>query len=380
MSMPRLAPSVLSLARKDLLLLWRDRVGFFFVFGFPLLIAIFFGLVFSGPGSGPGARLPIVVVDRDGSEASGALLHSLGASDSLSVEVMETPEAARARVRSGARVASIEIEPGFGSVDLPRRVVSRDAAPGVVIAIDPARQAEAGLLRGVVTREAFAALAPPGDASLASNPVPVRLERAAAADRNAFLVTFPQGLVWGVMACAAGFGVSLVAERRGGTLARIRSGPTPAWAVLAGKATACFVGNVALAVVLLVVGAIAFGLLSSASLVALVLAVLSVALGFVGLMMLLAVCGKTESAAGGVGWAVLLVLAMVGGAMAPRFLMPAWLDVVGGLSPVRWAIEAYEGAIWRGWTLSQMVWPCAKLIVMGAATFTLGARLMTRRD
>lgn len=42
---------VLALAGKDLRLLIRDRAGFFFVFFFPLLYAIFFGFIFSGGGS-----------------------------------------------------------------------------------------------------------------------------------------------------------------------------------------------------------------------------------------------------------------------------------------------------------------------------------------
>ena len=39
--------SVIILALKDLRILWRDPVRLFWVLGFPLLMALFFGSVFS---------------------------------------------------------------------------------------------------------------------------------------------------------------------------------------------------------------------------------------------------------------------------------------------------------------------------------------------
>ena len=47
---------VLVMAIKDLRLLFRDKLGAFFIIGFPILMGIFFGMVMGGPssGSGPG--------------------------------------------------------------------------------------------------------------------------------------------------------------------------------------------------------------------------------------------------------------------------------------------------------------------------------------
>jgi len=370
------AGAVGALAGKDLRLLWRDRIGFFFVFGFPLLIAVFFGLVFSGPQGSSHGAIAVAMVDADGSQRSAALVRRLSDAESLEVRVFEDADEARRAVVAGTLAAAVVVDEGFGAADVSPL---RDAGPParVRLLIDPARTAEAGMLRGVVTRHAMGALME--GAGAVRLPVEIAVEPAPARHRNAFLVTFPQGLVWGVMACAAGFGVSIVTERRAGTLARLRSAPTPAWSVLAGKALACFIVNLALAAVLLAIGAVWFGLFDAAGLITTAMAVVSVAAAFVGLMMLLACAGKTEAAAGGVGWAALLVLAMIGGAMAPRFLMPPWLDAVGGLSPVRWAIEAYEGALWRGWTPGQMLAPCARRAALGAAAFVLGASILSRR-
>ncbi|HRP62893.1 MAG TPA: ABC transporter permease, partial [Phycisphaerales bacterium] len=91
--------------------------------------------------------------------------------------------------------------------------------------------------------------------------------------------------------------------------------------------------------------------------------------------MLLSVLGKTEAAAGGIGWAVLLVMAMLGGGMVPLFLMPGWMQSISHISPVKWAVLALEGAIWRGFSPAEMLLPCAVLLGVGAGGFLLGSRL-----
>ncbi len=50
---------------------------------------------------------------------------------------------------------------------------------------------------------------------------------------------------------------------------------------------------------------------------------------FVGFMMLVASLGKTEQTAAGAGWAILMPLSMLGGAMVPLFVMPQWMQTVG---------------------------------------------------
>jgi ABC-2 type transport system permease protein len=104
----------------------------------------------------------------------------------------------------------------------------------------------------------------------------------------------------------------------------------------------------------------------------LAVAILSAAVCFCGMMMLLAVLARTEAAAGGFGWAILLIMAMLGGGMIPLFVMPGWMQRVSGVSPVNWAIRAMEGAIWRDFTAQQMLAPCAMLLAFGLVCFALG--------
>ncbi|MBN1356715.1 ABC transporter permease [bacterium] len=108
------------------------------------------------------------------------------------------------------------------------------------------------------------------------------------------------------------------------------------------------------------------------SLIHLGMAVVSASLGFVGIMMLLAVLGKTERAAGGIGWAILLMMSMIGGGMIPLFIMPGWMRSVSHISPVKWAMLAMEGAIWRQYTFMEMPVPCGILLAVGLGCFVIG--------
>ncbi|MBU0717617.1 MAG: ABC transporter permease, partial [Planctomycetes bacterium] len=78
--------------------------------------------------------------------------------------------------------------------------------------------------------------------------------------------------------------------------------------------------------------------------------------------------------AGGIGWAVLLIMAMLGGGMVPLIVMPGWMQTLSHVSPVKWAIVAMEGAIWRNFTLPEMLFPCGILLGVGVVCFAIGVR------
>ena len=99
-----------------------------------------------------------------------------------------------------------------------------------------------------------------------------------------------------------------------------------------------------------------------------------VPVAFVGLMMFVASLGTTEQGSAGAGWAIMMPMSMLGGGMVPLAVMPGWMQSLSVISPVRWMIVSYEGAIWRGFSLAEMALPCAILLAIGAVAFGLGAR------
>lgn len=426
--------AALAIAMKDLRLLCRDKGGLFFVAVFPIVYALFFGMIFSGAG-GETSKIGVVVADLDATEASARFVQTLRDNGDLEVSVAATRDEAIGLVRAGKRSACLVIPKGYAD----KGIFTGEPAT-LELGVDPSRKAEGGMLQGVVLQSAFErmqdlftdpaqmnaqvdkalasiagatdmspgvrdALTPflksarslttdldaeakkdPGGAAQARagmQPVviePIVIEKKKRdGPANPFAITFPQAAIWGIMGATAGFGISLVTERTKGTMVRLRAAPIPRAGVLAGKAIACFVTVIGVICLLLVFARLVFGLrVGSPGLLALAMACIGVC--FVGLMMMLASVAKTEQAAGGIGWAVMTVLAMLGGGMIPLMFMPSWMSTLSSVSPMKWAIVAMEGAVWRGFSLGQMATPCAVLLGIGGVGMALGARAMARAD
>jgi len=409
---------VLALARKDLRVLARRRGDLFFVLGWPVVLAVLFGVIFAAPPEGR-APIGVALVDEDQTEASRAFARRLAAGGGLDVSVAGSEEA-RNLVRQARRVAWIALRPGFGAALL--RPFGGTGAP-VEMGIDPSRAAEAAMLEGLLAREAAGLLqerlsdreasrrmvaealgalraAPPwsaerrdterfleeldrfldrgaDDRAVGFHLLDVETTSVAPVTRGprrSFEFTFPQGILWGILACAATFAISLVGERTTGTMSRLLSAPLGRHQLLAGKALGCFAAMLGMEALLVGVGVVAFGVRPS-SWVLLAAAGVASAFAFVGVMMALAALGRTEQSASGAAWALLLLMALLGGGMVPLFVMPRWMLTVSNASPAKWAILAFEGALWRGFSPAEMVVPCAILLAVGLVGFGLGTRL-----
>ena len=277
---------ILAMIGKDLRLLARDRAAFFFTFIFPLVIAVFFGTMFSG--SGRETRgLQIALVDEDGSTESRALAAQLDTVPELAIQSMSRDQAFEA-VRLGKRLAYVAIPRGFGE---SRQRMFVGKGPELEIGLDPSRKAEGGMLQGVLARylseqmqslfahpqtmrgeirrdladidssrdmptqqrgslhrflgeldhflgERSVDTAGEGASQAGSGWSPVNFKttevaRLQSGPRNAYEVSFPQGVIWAVMNGAFGFAMSLVNERAKGTLVRLHMAPVSKPRILA---------------------------------------------------------------------------------------------------------------------------------------------------
>jgi ABC-2 type transport system permease protein len=194
--------------------------------------------------------------------------------------------------------------------------------------------------------------------------------------RSKWDISFPQAMVWGILACAAGFAISIVRERQHGMLLRLQVAPVTRGQLVAGKATACFVAVIGVIAVMAALG-VWLGM-RPVSYALLALAAVCIAFCFVGIMMLMSTIGKTEEAVSGAAWGANMLMAMFGGGMIPLLFMPQFMQTLSNLSPVKWSVLAMEGAIWRGFSLSEMLLPCGILVVVGAVCLAIGTATLSR--
>jgi ABC-2 type transport system permease protein len=137
---------IIAMVRKDLKLLYRDKVTVFFTFGFPLIFAAFFGSIFSSGGGSSG--MSVAVTDLDQTVQSAAFVQRMDEVTELRVQVLPEFDA-REATRKGKKVAFIILPEGFGPA---YGSLFSGGTPEVIIGVDPSRKAEAGMLEGVMMK------------------------------------------------------------------------------------------------------------------------------------------------------------------------------------------------------------------------------------
>jgi ABC-2 type transport system permease protein len=325
---------IISLAIKDLRVLISDKGNIFWVFGFPVIFALFFGAIYSGAGKGP-SGMKIAVVNEDNSEFSNSYISKLESDEALKIVKLSRDEALD-QVRKGKVAAAIILHDGFGGGF--EALFNKDE-PKLEIASDPSRKMESGYLQGLLAKAQFEALSQKfidrqwmkgqinlwrKDLESANNPdaeqtdlymkfidsfdtlltdvndenlkagfdgdilnfAKLDVSRESEGPVTPFQITFPQAMLWGILGCTATFAISIVKERTAGTYARLRIGPISRAHILAGKGTACFITCVFIMCILFI-GAKTIFKMPIGSLFMFIPAALCVVLCFVGLMMLI---------------------------------------------------------------------------------------------
>jgi ABC-2 type transport system permease protein len=432
---------ILAIAVKDLRHLARDKTAAFFVLIFPLIIALLFGAMFSGGGGGGSDGLEIAIFNEDTGEASKKFAQALD--DDSAIKVFMVPSMAEGEkgVRLGNYVACLHFKPGFDPQQIfgagvviegvvsPKRTAEAGLLEGklnqLVFAqmssifndpvasrkmMDNARKsvdsAEMSLPVKLALKTMFGAVdgvsdeveknnakvkaegsagAAAGDQAggVAWQPVKVNLEKltinAKRTPPSSFAMSFPQGVVWGLMGVVTGFAAGFAAERTRGTLLRLNVSPAPAWVVLAGKALACFLSCLIVQALMLGMAAIPFFKVTFGDppLIALVCVVTSFSLS--GLAMFIAGLSRSEEAAGGLARGVLILLAMIGGGSIPLFFMPPFIRTMSNVSPFKWITQALDGAMWGGFSFAELMLPLGVLVVVGVVGFGVGAWAIGKR-
>jgi len=132
-----------------------------------------------------------------------------------------------------------------------------------------------------------------------------------------------------------------VAERRQGTMLRLRAAPLSRGAILLGKMLPCFLLSLIQGFVLLVAGKLVFGMSWGPQPLWIVPVVVSTSFAAVGLAMLVASVARTETQVAIFGTLLVLVLAGVSGCLMPRDLMPEQMKQISRVTPHAWALDAY---------------------------------------
>jgi ABC-2 type transport system permease protein len=415
---------ILAIVRKDLQLFSSDRRAVIMAIAVPIVIASFFGAIFSGQSNTGETRIPILIVDEDSGPISRAIVEAVSKDANLTVTTATAADA-RATVQRGDAAVAVIVPKGFGDA-AGRAFFSRDDKPQLQLLYDPSQTAERAMVRGILTghvteavsREMFtgergrqlvdetlasldtsgmpadqarllrdllnsvkkysdsttpAASAPGGIA------VPFTTKEDAVTARqdvayNGYAHSFAGMGVQFILFAAIDLGVGILLERQRGLWKRLRSAPVSRFQLLAGKVLSGTVIGMLSLIASFAFAIIVWGVRIDGSVVGFLAVGLAFAVMAAAFGLLLAALGNTPSSTRGVAILVTLVMVMLGGAWVPTFVFPAWLQRMTVIMPTRWAVDGLDAMTWRGIGAGGAVTPVLVMLGFAAAFTTVAIR------
>lgn len=164
-----------------------------------------------------------------------------------------------------------------------------------------------------------------------------------------------------------------VAERRQGTLKRLRAAPLARSQIVLGKLLPCLFVSLFQGFFLLLAGKLAFDMDWGAQPLWLVPVVFTTSLAAMGLALLVAALARTETQVAIYGTLLVLVLAGISGClMGDRSLMPETMQQISKITPHAWALDAYRQLLTNpNPDLMLVTWACLVLAVFGLVSVLL---------
>jgi ABC-2 type transport system permease protein len=157
-------------------------------------------------------------------------------------------------------------------------------------------------------------------------------------------------------------GFAVFREHGWNTWARLRASPATTVDVMVGKSVTPLLSLALQQAVLLGLGSVLFDLHVRGSILALIAVAVAFALSLVGLGYLLLVVCSTVMQLNAVTNLGTMVLAGLGGALAPITALPAWAQAIAPAIPSYWAMRGYRSTILDGGGLGEVALPVVVLL------------------
>jgi ABC-2 type transport system permease protein len=193
-----------------------------------------------------------------------------------------------------------------------------------------------------------------------------------------FSYSAPTQLVLFVFINALAAGAAIIETRRLGMFERMSAAPVRAGTIIAGTALTYASLTLVQSALIVLVGAVAFGVAWGNPLAAGALVVTWALVG-TGAGMLSGTVFRTAEQATAVGAVSGIGLGMLGGCMWPLSIVSSTMRVVGHLTPQAWAVDAWTGLVARGGNLASIAGQLAILAAF-AVGFVVLASVRLRRE
>lgn len=410
---------ILAIIRQDLLVFLSDRSNLPNLMITPVVMTVIIALVNGGAFGGPAIRR-LDVIDQDGSPASAQFLALVRqANPGLTLCPMDNTDKdpcglgkggslsesqALERVANTTSLALLEIPPGFGAsvaAQQPTALTYRStssigtsqsaleavqaalaqvngASVAARVGLSVVDKLQAQPLAGDQVKQMESALYQRALQLVKTQNVQVEFSLSGSSQKPSMGESLRYGLGQSVPGMGAMFALmnifgamaALIEERRQWTLQRLAMMPVSRGTLLAGKILMRFSLGLLQFLIVLVVGA-ALHMDFGKDPLALVLLVVLYCLSITALTFAIGPALKNPAQASGLGLLLTLTLSPLGGAWWPMEISPRFMQVIGHVSPVAWAMDGFTALTYNGAHLADIWLPVVVLAGMTVVLFLI---------
>lgn len=381
--------TVLAIAGASVRRLLRDRTALFFLVILPVVVIVIVGATVRGF-----STWKVGVVDPGAGAAGRQLVAALDRSPDLVVSHYTDPRSMSTAIARGELSTGVVLPPGMTATE-------RAGRPAVVQVVvehaDTAMQAAATAVAAVVRDEggrvqaAQFATAQSGGTFAANRALAAGLEQrlprvavhttqaqaSASILPEGFSYSAPTQLVLFVFLSAVAGGAAIIEARRLGLYERISAAPVRPGGIIAGEAVTYFAIAIGQSLLIVVVGAVAFGVSWGDPPAAALLLALWALVG-AGAGMLAGTLFATPEQATAIGPVVGIGFGMLGGCMWPLAIVSPFMRQLGHATPHAWAVDAWTALLARGGTVATILPDLAVLAGFAVVFLVLATRRLAR--
>jgi len=179
---------------------------------------------------------------------------------------------------------------------------------------------------------------------------------------NGYAHTFAGMGVQFILFMGLDVGIRLLLLRQTGLWQRLRAAPISRTVLLGSRTVSAALISGLILFVLFGFARVVFGVRIQGSFAGFIAVCIAFSLMTAAFGLMVAALGKTVEGTRGFSIMVTLIMVMLGGAWAPTFIFPRWLQKVTVVVPTRWAMDGMDAFTWRGLDISAAWWPVGMMV------------------
>jgi ABC-2 type transport system permease protein len=170
----------------------------------------------------------------------------------------------------------------------------------------------------------------------------------------------PAWTIFAMFFMVVSLGSNIVKERVNGSFLRLKTMPTSYAHILSAKMMVYMMVAVLQFALIFSIGMIVFPLINLPQLIlptaftAFIVMMLMCSMAAVSYAMMIGALSKTQEQSNGVGAISIIIFAALGGIWVPTFVMPEYLQIISNFSPMHWCLEGFYILFLKGGSWSQL--------------------------